>query len=231
MGKLEIFDKSDFIMLALTYSATPTIIYEEVAIKGLHSQFLPNRIIDLVTFTRVKKDLALALLCCQDGQGASIDCVNVTTTIVETLTLYSTIGSESQAIVELWLLQSNPHLQCFVMLKVCRHCFKPYLPQYNILLCTKSDIALLSKSTSGDMGHDPIGSFILSLILDHLCNTKLFACLDKLKCGLANGYVSNKDKFTSYIYPQKYTTKVPNAEATLSFSSSKKLRVDQVQGF
>ena len=92
MGKLEIFDKSDFIALALTYSTTPTIC-AEVAIKGLHSQILLHGIIDLVSFTKsaTEKGLVLALLC-------NINCANITSTTVKTLTSYSSIGSKRQAV-------------------------------------------------------------------------------------------------------------------------------------
>ena len=241
MENLEIFDKSDFIPLALTYSGTSTIVYEEVAVKGLHNQTLPHGAIDLVSFTRTEKDSALALLSCQDRLGASIKCSHLTSTTVKNLTSYSSIGSERQAIVELLsfsqvVRQSNPNIQCFIMLKVCRQCFKPYfyLPQYDTLLRTKSDISLHSTSASVDdqtVGHDPIGSFILSLILHHLYNTKLFEHLDKMKCGWVDSYASSKEKFAPYLYPQRYTAKIATAETAQNFPSSKKFWVDQYSDF
>ena len=60
MGKSEIFGKSDFIALALNCSVTLTIIYEDVPIKELRSQFLPHGIIDLVTFTRFNPSTTVA---------------------------------------------------------------------------------------------------------------------------------------------------------------------------
>ena len=73
-------------------SGTPTIVYEEVAVKGLHNQTLPHGAIDLVSFTRTEKDSALALLCYQDRLGASVKCSHLTSTTVKNLMSYSSIG-------------------------------------------------------------------------------------------------------------------------------------------
>ena len=143
-------------------------------------------------------------------------CTQITLTTVKSLQTY---GSERQAVVELLsfsqvMLASNPSIQCLVMLKVCRHLYRPYfyLPKYDIILRTNCDIHLDScannQSTNNhDCNYELIGSFILALLMHHLYNLKLFIHLDlkSLKCGWAENYATSDMMYNPYIQPQYNT--------------------------
>ena len=155
----------------------------------------------------------MALNCIFDGRSITGNCTHVTPTTKKSQYTYASLGSERQAIVELLsltevLLQNNPNIQHSVMLKKCRHMFRPYFYLSDILLRTNCDIRL--DTNKDGYNHELIGSFVLSLIMHQLYNMQLFVQLDSSTtgCGWKGCYSTSNVAYHPYICPQKYSTNV-----------------------
>lgn len=212
---VELLDKSYFIHLGLALSSPDTIIYEEVGILGQSGHALPHGYIDLLAFSQNLPKLAVGLHCLLDGKTVTGTCSQITTTSLKTNHTYGNPGSERQAIVELLafsqvLLKSNPNIRCCVMLKVSKYLCRPYfyLPQHDVLLRTNSDIQLNSPADYTGINHELIGSFIFSLIMLHIFNTRLFEDLKATKCGWEEVYKASGASYHCCISPQKYSKKI-----------------------
>ena len=233
MGNLELMDKSHFISLGLAHSGPETIIYEEVGIKAADDHALPHGKIDLLLYTQTTSS-NLVLHCVMDEAG---NCSRITPTTVKSLNFYRNPGSDRQAIVELLSLaevlrQKNPVIQCLIMIKACRSFCRPYFyfPKSDVIIRTSSDINLVS--TTDEINHELIGSFILSLMMHHLYNRQLFECLDpKVECGWASSYAASKMKYDPYIYPQHYTAKVLQPMESHSVPPTKKFCAAEYSDF
>lgn len=170
----------------------------------------------MLLYAQTKTSMNLALHCVLGETKVRGDCSRLTTATLKSPNVYENPGSDRQAVIELLsltevLLQNNPSMQCSVIIKACRSCYRPYFyfPKHDVLIRTSLDISLQS-TTSDEINHEFIGSFILSLMMYHLYNMQLFKCLESEqdKCGWSSSYAASKMKFDPHIYPQSYTAKV-----------------------
>ena len=120
------------------------------------------------------------------------------------------------------LLENNPHLLCCTMIKAYF-----YLPQSDRLLRTTHNVVLGGSDPSSKV----TGNFILSLILNHHFNYKLFPKLQGIECGWRDAYKSSRMKYNAYLKPQRFLAEKGERPLLPEITSMKKQKVSEYSAF
>ena len=203
-------DKEELLQSSMAFSYKDSVVIEDGGISGEAPFTVPSGNIDIIILSDCKSEnvpyfVAIHYTTRKVTEG-KITFTKLLSASVKANRSFSMPGSERQAIVELLslsqsMLQSNPSMEVFTILKACKSAYQPYFyfPKHDLLLTCES------LPLHGSV----MGSFMFFLILHNIINTKIagYLATEDKKSGWSNAVQSARIKYYNHILLQHIPTK------------------------